>query len=134
MQAISFEAKMNFMGARYVKPWNESMRWKQKANSVLKAIGIDPRWSERPYASLERMKKFRDMLAHGKPVEEDVDYEFLGEESEMQKGFLKRAWETLIDHAEVMQCYEDTENVWKDMIIKSKIDPNDLLDQGEFNP
>jgi hypothetical protein len=52
MMAFDFEAKLNFMGARYAQPWNEWMRWKSKANHVFKAIGIEPDWTKRPYISL----------------------------------------------------------------------------------
>jgi hypothetical protein len=133
MLAFSFEAKLNFIGAKYAKPWNESMRWKAKANHVFKAIGIEPDWAKRPYASLEKMKVFRDTIAHGKPFEEDLDYEITGEEDEIRSSLnLRQAWEAMVTHEEVMQSYDDTEQVWQDMIAKSQIDVHELLDQAEL--
>jgi hypothetical protein len=134
MLAFSFEAKLNFMGAKYAKPWNESMRWKAKANHVFKAIGIDSDWTIRPYTSLEKMKVFRDTAAHGKPLEEDLNYEVTGEQDEIRASLnLRQAWEGMVTHDEVMQAYDDTEVVWKDMIVKSQIDVHELLDQAEFS-
>lgn len=64
MLAFDFEAKLNFMGARYVKPWEEKQRWKCKANRVFKAIGVAKDWGKRPYSSLNKIKTFRDTIAH----------------------------------------------------------------------
>jgi hypothetical protein len=134
MLAFSLEAKLNFMGAKYAKPWNELMRWKAKANHVFKAIGIEPDWTKRPYVSLEKMKVFRDTVAHGKPLEETLDYEATGEEAEIRASLnLRQAWEAMISHEEVMQSYDDTERVWQDMVVKSQIDVHELRDQAEFS-
>ena len=133
MLAFDFEAKLNFMGVRFVRPWEEKQRWKCKANRVLKSLGIVRDWGKRPYSSLNRMKSFRDNIAHGKPLEEDLDYEATGELEELRKGLnLQQPWEKMVTHEEIMQAYEDTDKVWKDMIEKSGIDVNETLDQGEL--
>jgi hypothetical protein len=134
MLAFSFEAKLNFMGAKYAKPWNEWTIWKTKANHVFNAIGIKPDWTKRPYTSLEKMKAFRDKIAHGKPLKEDLDYEVTGEQDEIRASLnLRQAWEAMVTHEEVMQSYDDTEQVWQDMIKKSQIDVHELIDQAEFS-
>lgn len=133
MLAFSFEARLNFMGARYAQPWNEWMRWKAKANHVFKAIGIEPDWTKRPYTSLEKMKVLRDTIAHGKPLEEDLDYLVTGEQEEIRASVnLRQAWEAMVTHEEVMQSYDDTEQVWQDMIVKSQIGVHELIDQAEY--
>jgi hypothetical protein len=132
--AFDFEAKVNFMGAKYVKPWEEKQRWKCKANRVFKQLGVARDWGKRPYSSIERMKKFRDTIAHGKPFEVPIDKEVTGEEEEIRKEVvnLAHAWEKIATHDEIMQAYEDTEKVWREMIEKSGIDIHDTLDQGEW--
>ncbi|MBR1216204.1 hypothetical protein [Bradyrhizobium sp. JYMT SZCCT0180] len=133
MLAFDFEAKVNFMGVRYVKPWNENQRWKDKLKLVFKTLGMSVNWNKRPYTSLVKMKTFRDTIAHGKPVDESVDYETTDEEANIKKTFnLKQAWEDMVTHDEIMQAYDDTEVVWKEMYEKSGIDVNELLDQAEF--
>jgi hypothetical protein len=133
MLAFDFEAKTNFMGARYVKPWNESQKWKAKLKLVFKTLSMTVDWNRPPYTSLVKMKTFRDTIAHGKPVDEHVDYEVTDEEVNIRKTFnLKQAWEDMVTHDEIMQAYDDTEIVWKEMVEKSGIDINDLLDQAEF--
>jgi hypothetical protein len=133
MLAFDFEAKLNFMGARYVKPREEKQRWKCKANRVFKAIGVARDWGKRPYSSLNKMKTFRDTIAHGKPLEEDIDYEATGEIEELRKGLnLTQPWEPMATREEIMQAYEDPDKVWKEMIEKSGIDVLDTTDQAEL--
>ena len=38
----------------------------------------------------------------------------------------------MVTHDEIMQAYEDTEIVWKEMVKKSGIEISELLDQAEF--
>jgi hypothetical protein len=133
MLAFDFEAKVNFMGAKYVKPWNEFQKWKPKLKLVFKTLGMTVDWNKRPYKSLEKMKTFRDTIAHGKPVDEPVDYEVTDEEANIRKTFnLKQAWEDMVTHDEIMQAHEDKEIVWKEMVEKSGIEISELLDQAEF--
>jgi hypothetical protein len=133
MLAFDFEAKVNFMGARYVRPWNEYQKWKDKLKLVFKTLGMTVDWNKRPYTSLTKMKTFRDTIAHGKPVHEKVDYETTDEEANIRKTFnLKQAWEDMVTHEEIMQAYDDTEVVWKEMVTKSGINKHELLDQAEF--
>ena len=62
-----------------------------------------------------------------------MDYETTDEEANIRKTFnLREAWEEMVTHDEIMQAYDDTEIVWKEMVEKSGIDINDLLDQAEF--
>jgi hypothetical protein len=128
--AFDFEAKLNFMGVRYVKPWDERQRWKCKADRVFKALGIERDWVKRPYSSLKSMKTLRDSIAHGKPLEGAVDEEATGEEEDILKGkYLAQPWEKLATHDEVMQAYEDTDIVWKEMVEKSGIDVMGTIDE-----
>lgn len=133
MLAFDFEAKVNFIGARYAKPWNEFQKWKPKLKLVFKTLGITVDWNKRPYMSLVSMKTFRDTIAHGKPVDENLDYEVTDEEENIRKAFsLKQAWEEMVTHDEIMQAYADTESVWKEMVQKSGIDTIELFDQVEY--
>lgn len=38
----------------------------------------------------------------------------------------------MVTHGEIMQAYDDTEIVWKEMVEKSGIDIYELQDQAEF--
>jgi hypothetical protein len=121
------------MGARFSKPWNEFQKWKPKAKLVFKALGMKPDWNKRLYRSLVKMKTFRDTIAHGKPVEDDLDYEATDTMEEIRKGFnLRQPWEDMCTHDEIMQAYEDTDVIWKEMLTHSKLEPLDHTDQAEF--
>src|ERR1700684_355005 len=55
MLAFDFEAKVNFMGAEYAKPWNEFQKWKPKLKLVFKTLGMTVDWNKRRYTSLVNM-------------------------------------------------------------------------------
>src|SRR5205823_3013522 len=73
MLAFTFEAQLNFIGKRFLNPWHEMQRWKTKAERVFKALSIEYDWKKRPFLSIEKMKTFRDTIAHGKPFEQNLD-------------------------------------------------------------
>jgi hypothetical protein len=131
MLAFTFEAQINFMGKRFLSPWHEMQRWKAKAERVFKALTIDYDWKKRPFLSLEKMKTFRDTIAHGKPFEQNLD-EVVEAASveEAQKMFnFTQAWESMMTHEEIMQAYDDTDEAWKLMLQKSGLDVMETLDE-----
>lgn len=131
MLAFTFEAQLNFMGQRFVKPWHEFERWKGKAEKVFKALSIDCDWSKRPFLSLERMKTFRDTIAHGKPFEQNMDEEVeAGSVEEVRKMYnFTQAWETMMTHDQIMEAYNDTDEAWKLMFQKSGLNVLETLDE-----
>jgi hypothetical protein len=74
LTAFAFEAKLNFMGAQLAKnnkipSWNEFQSWDKKVKVVFGALGLSTDKTTRPLATMEKMKRLRDTVAHGKPVE-----------------------------------------------------------------
>lgn len=97
MLAFSFEAYLNFMGAKYIGHWNELADYSTKFNKVFQYLKIAPDWSKRPYSSVSAMKRLRNMLAHGKPEKVEVEKEFV-DKADGQKGkkiSLSGDWEKL---------------------------------------
>jgi hypothetical protein len=135
MLAFTFEAQVNFMGNRFLKPWNYYQRWKGKVNRVFDALAIEYDWSKRPFLSLWKMKVFRDTIAHGKVFEQDLNEEVEGANvDEVRKRFsLTQAWEAMMTHEEIMQAYDDTDAIWKLMIEKSGLQITETIDQVNIN-
>src|SRR3954469_10790718 len=52
MLAFTFEAQVNFMGHRFLKPWDYFQRWKGKVNRVFDGLSIEHDWTKRPFVSL----------------------------------------------------------------------------------
>ena len=131
MLAFTFEAQINFMGKRFLNPWYEKQRWKAKAEQVFKALTIDYDWTKRPFISLEKMKTFRDTIAHGKPFEPDLDevVEAASIEDARKMFNFTQAWESMMTHEEIMQAYDDTNEAWKLMFQKSGLNVMETLDE-----
>ncbi|SEO09034.1 hypothetical protein [Bradyrhizobium sp. OK095] len=131
MLAFTFEAQVNFMGTRFCTPWSYFGVWKAKVETVFNALKMEYDWAKRPFISAQKMKVFRDTLAHGKPVDENLneDFEAATMEEARAKYNFKQAWEAMMTHEEIMQAYDDNQQVWKMMLEKSGINIMDTLDQ-----
>ena len=73
MLAFTFEAKINFLGHKLIASWKERQSFDDKVSEVLKHLNVEPDWSSRPYQSIEKMRQFRNSIAHGKPIEIEFD-------------------------------------------------------------
>lgn len=69
MLAFTFEAKINFLGHKLLRNWREKQSFDDKVAQVLKHLRVEADWKTRPYRSIEALRKFRNSIAHGKPVE-----------------------------------------------------------------
>jgi hypothetical protein len=133
MLAFSFEAYLNFMGARYIGNWNERAEYHAKIDKVFQHLKISPDWSRRPYSSLSAMKRLRNTLAHGKPETVEVEKAIV-DKADGQKGKkidLSGSWEHLCSPDMIINAHDDLEKVWHEMIEKSGIDVMELMTSGE---
>lgn len=132
MCAFSFEAYINFLGAKLCKNWDEWQRFDNKLNQVLKQLGLKPDLTKRPYSAIHRVKKFRDTIAHGKPDEEEYDrvVEVAGDGSDVRPD-LTGEWQAVCETDIVLEIYEDIDAIWKDLIVKSGLSIYDTLTHGE---
>ncbi len=73
MLAFTWEAYLNFFGHKLVGNWNEKANVYKKIDKVFQRLKIAPKWAERPYSSIRDLKEVRNILAHGKPVEEEIE-------------------------------------------------------------
>jgi hypothetical protein len=61
-------------------------------------LGVELNFKFRPYLSLAKLKGFRDTLAHGKPVEKEIDEEIVATAEELEAmGILHADWEKNLD-------------------------------------
>jgi hypothetical protein len=133
MLAFSFEAYLNFMGARFIGHWNERADYHTKIDKVFQYLKIGPAWSKRPYSSLSAMKRLRNTLAHGHPETVEIEKEII-DKADGQKGKkidLSGNWERLCSPDMIINAHDDLEKIWHEMIEKSGIDIMDLLTSGE---
>jgi hypothetical protein len=133
MLAFSFEAYLNFMGARYIGHWNEQAAYHTKIDKVFQFLKISPDWSKRPYSSISAMKRLRNTLAHGKPETVEVEKDIIDKADGLKgkKIDLSGGWEQLCSPDMISHAHDDLGQVWHDMIQKSGIDVMDLITSGE---
>jgi hypothetical protein len=132
MLAFTFEAKINFMGWKFIQDWKEFQPFPEKVKQVYTALKMSPDTTKRPYSSLENMKRFRDMVAHGKPqvIERDEVVVMKAEDLDRHVD-LSGEWERACAPELVMQAYEDLDTVWKEMLTKSGLQLWDTMTTGD---
>jgi len=132
MCAFSFEAYINFLGSKLIETWNERQSFDTKVGQVLDWLKIKPDWDKRPYSAINRLKKFRDFVAHGKPDEEEYDkiVEIAADGSGARPD-LRGKWEAICATDSVFEIYEDIDVIWKEFIGKSGLSVYDTLTHGE---
>lgn len=125
MTAFAMEANLNFLGYSIVKDWNDWDSFGRKFKKVCTALNLDPDMTQRPYVSIDRLKRIRDMLAHGKPKQVKIEEEAIGTHNELVsrlRGF-KTEWEQLITPEFVTEAYQDIDTIWNEMLAASGIEP-----------
>jgi hypothetical protein len=116
MLAFSFEAYLNFMGARFIGHWNEQADYHTKIDKVFQNLKISPDWSRRPFSSIRAMKKLRDTLAHcqSETVEDEKDVIDKADGQKGKKIDLSGKWERLCSPDMIINAHDDLEEVWND--------------------
>jgi hypothetical protein len=110
MCAFSFEACINFLGAKLIENWDEWQRFDNKVQQVLKHLKINSDKTKRPYSAIKRVKNFRDLVAPGKPDEEEYDevVEVAADGSDARPD-LTGEWLAICETDSVFETYEDIE-------------------------
>jgi hypothetical protein len=134
MTAFAMEANINFIGDKVVgTAWNEREAYWKKVKLIFGTLKINADFQKRPYSSIEKLQKLRDALAHGKPervAEQKIvvgTYDEL-EAQQRQSG----SWEKMVTVDNVMEWFDDIDAIWKGLLIASKIEVFDTMDQGMY--
>ena len=131
MLAFTFEAKINFLGHKLVRDWKEREPFHRKISTVLKHLEVTPDWSSRPFSSLDRLKNFRDSIAHGKPIEIEFDDEVVLPKDEIDRRIdLDGEWVQYCAHNNVFDTYADMDAVWAQLLAASRLEPIDTITRG----
>lgn len=134
MCAFTWEAYLNFYGFKLLKAfWNERWPLHRKIHHVFQKLKIKPDWSTKPYLSIRNLTTVRNILAHGKPVEETIDKIEEGSQSEVDRHRidLSGKWQEFCTTDAVLQQYEDLQKVWNEMFKASGLGPFDTMTHGQ---
>lgn len=132
--AFTVEAKINFLGSKLIPDWQERKSFRGKLNCVLTHLSIAVSFCERPYSTLNALKKLRDSLAHGKPVHLVIDKEATLDQDEVDRTIdLSNEWESYCTVEFAKQAYEDIDCIWKQLLLASKLNIFDTITGGEHS-
>jgi hypothetical protein len=132
MLAFTFEAKINFLGSKlFADKWQERHSFREKNKQVLAKLKIVPDWTVRPFSSIDAMKRFRDSIAHGKPVETVTDETVITTSEMADKQIdLDSEWLRYCEHDAVFNSFDDVETIWKQLLEAAKLEVFDTLTHG----
>jgi hypothetical protein len=129
--AFEVEARFNFLGYKLIKSWDEWQPAKKKIEAVCDALGVKPDFAARPYLNIEKLRAFRNTLAHGKPEEINLEKEIVATAEELEAmGILHAEWEAYVDQAFFNEAYSDAEQIWKDLLAKSRLSVFETMTHG----
>jgi hypothetical protein len=132
MLAFTFEAKINFMGWKLIPGWKEFQSFHDKADQVFAKLGLELDWGKRPYSSLLAMKRFRDEIAHGKPIVIERDEIVVMKAEELDRRMsLKSPWQDGCTPHLVNLASDDLAVVWHRMLDASGLEIFDTISSGE---
>ncbi|MDP1627782.1 hypothetical protein [Parvibaculum sp.] len=129
--AFSVEAHFNFLGHKLIQNWNERCGVQEKIELVCKQLSVTPDFISRPFSSIEKLREFRNTLAHGKPEEIEIDKEVIAKAEELEAlGIPSPDWEGYVDETFFIEAYEDIDKIWKDLLERSGLSLFDTLTHG----
>ena len=127
MVYISFEAFINFIGEIMCPDlWlNEKDAFRGKGDAIESKIdaivrqfpGYEWRKGERPYQDVKRLKKFRDLVAHGKvirgeyvafPKDDEIDFRWTHE------------WDEFIEPAQVARSMSSVKTFSQSLLVEAR--------------
>ncbi len=132
MLAFAFEANINFLGDHFITGWKEMSPFNSKVKKVLEAFGVERDEEKRPYSSIILAKKFRDTLAHGKPIKEKFDQVVEGKPEELERRIsLIGDWEQHCKPETILMVYDDVGALWKGLMTAAKLSVWDTTTRGQ---
>lgn len=134
MLAFTFESRLNFIGEQTVEDFKERRWFDKKVEIVLKALGLEPDFSVRPYSTIKELKSFRETIAHGKPdtieVDETVDFQPGTNYDDFD---LRGDWEAFLTIDFMRQCSDDIDQIWSEWVAVAEIELHQTLTSGEYS-
>jgi hypothetical protein len=123
MYAFAFESKINFLGDKLVPNWKEREAFHKKLKKVFAACELGYKSNARPLSTINELKNFRDLIAHGKPFENSEEFERVvnrdnDEEFELR---ISSPHEQYCTVEFLLNIADDIEQIWKEVLECSDI-------------
>ena len=130
--AFSFEATVNFFGIKKVADWRDRVPFNRKVETLFAELKLSTNATTRPYSTIDTLKTFRDLIAHGKPM--TIEYDDVRElpAENVERPFqLQGDWERWCTPDVVFQIYKDVDQIVQEIHERSKIGWYDTLSTDE---
>jgi len=121
--AFSVEALVNLIGHKRVDYWKEQRPYMEKMTDICSVAGLNFNKCVEPYKSVWELKKLRDSLAHGKPVETNTTAQT---REELRKQ-MECPWDTKLTPEYVNDVYDQVKKFENDLFIRCKISKGETL-------
>jgi len=114
-----------------IEGWDERQSARKKVEAVCGHLGVVPDFAMRPYLSIEKLRDFRNTLAHGKPEDKVFEQEVVATVEELEAmGILHAEWEAYVDQSFFSDAYADVDRIWADLLAKSGLTLFETLTGG----
>lgn len=133
MTAFAMEAAVNFVGDWIFKEdWRERDASLKKVKRVFTELRIDfGGFKDRPFSSVVHLKELRDTLAHGKPERMTSREITVGTYDELYaKPLIAGGWESMVTPENVVNWYDDMDDIWHRMLKAASIEVIDTMSIG----
>ena len=129
--AFAVEAIMNFVGAKKVSEWRERKPFHTKVTVLQVRLQFKFDDSIEPFKTLSILKEARDRMAHGQPVEFEVQVE-----SNQQVGkAMQPVWASASTPQFVLAAYDQVNDFKKVLFKKARIKPGaSLTSASSYGP
>jgi len=132
--AFSFEARINFIGYKKLTDWDEKRPILGKLKLILKYCSLSPDWNKRPYSSITLVKRFRDLLAHGKPIEHRFDEVVEMSWDDLSLPYqLEHKWRKACTIEQLRSAFADLDRIWAELCEAARIKKLEMRCRGTAN-
>lgn len=115
--AFSVEALINFIGSVRVNGWQEHRPFSEKIKAVSEALGVVFDTVTEPYATVATLKKIRDQIAHGQPIEKTAR---VSSKADLKQA-MKTPWDDYLKPAFCNKAYEAVQAFENELLERSGI-------------
>ena len=120
--AFAIEAQINFWGTKlHVPKWKEWDHFDDKRRLLFRHLQLKPDMQKRPYSVIEKLKKLRDSMAHGKPQFVEIDELREIDQDDDPVPNIQAEWVVQCNESFAREAYEDVRQIWDEMLEKSKL-------------
>lgn len=133
MTAFTYEAYINFIGFSTIAPWRERDATPAKEGLVFEKLGLSFEADQRPRKTTIALRQVRNILAHGKPIDDSDAWESVGTHDELDaeaRAAFVPEWEEMVSPEFLFQAFDDVDVIWRAMLKAADISVLETLRGG----